>query len=133
MSDGRGRHGNHATGASNGKWGGGKSSHPLYDVYNEMVARCNRPTHKRYASYGGRGIMVCESWLDDFWAFVRDMGPRPEGSRNGRSIWSLERIDNDGNYEPGNVAWGTYVQQANNKRGFGDFESRRNATTGRFA
>lgn len=119
-------------GEENPNWKGGAYSHPLYQVYKDMIYRCTNPGHQRYQDYGGRGISVCERWQESFWNFVEDLGPRPEGRRNGRSLWSLERLNNDGNYEPGNVAWGTYVKQANNKRGFGDFESRRDPVTGQF-
>lgn len=104
------------TGRRNSKWRGGMASHPLYDIYNDMIGRCERPTHQRYDSYGGRGISVCERWRGDFWAFVEDMGPRPQGKRNGRHIYSLDRIDNDGNYEPGNCRWATYSTQGENRR-----------------
>lgn len=120
-------------GENNPKWRGGNSSHELYDVYNDMIGRCGRETHAKYPDYGGRGISVYPEWLDDFWAFVRDVGERPEGkTKGGRAYWQLDRINNDGNYEPGNVRWASPEEQANNKRGFGDFESRRDGRSGRF-
>ena len=119
-------------GAANANWRGGKTSHPLYRIYHDMLGRCYRPSHKRYKDYGDRGIEVCDSWREDFWSFVRDVGDRPEGKRNGRSTHSLERVDNNGNYEPSNVIWGTYHQQANNKRGFGHPEDRRDPVTGQY-
>lgn len=121
------------SGSANGRWAGGKTTHPLYLIYHDMLARCGNPDHLRYDSYGGRGISVHPEWAEDFWAFVRDVGERPEGkTKGGRAYWQLDRIDNDGNYEPGNTRWATPSQQANNKRGFGDFESRRDPTSGRF-
>lgn len=121
-------------GENNPKWRGGKSSHPLYLIYNDMKKRCINPGHKRYSDYGGRGISVHPEWVDDFWAFVRDVGERPEGkTQGGRAYWQLDRIDNDGHYEPGNVRWASPSEQALNKRGFGNSESRRDLRTGRYA
>lgn len=105
------------SGSNNSRWGGGKTKHYLYEVYAEIIARCERPTHKRWDSYGGRGIKVCDRWRHDFWAFVEDMGPRPEGvGPTGRSLYSIERVDNDGNYEPSNCKWATSSEQMKNRR-----------------
>lgn len=120
-------------GAQNGRWLGGASTHPLYLIWHDMRSRCRNPAHQRFAGYGGRGITVCDRWYDDFWAFVEDMGPRPEGVYpSGRHRWSLDRIDNDGPYEPANCRWAAPSVQASNKRGFGDGESRRDRSTGRY-
>lgn len=99
---------------TNPNWRGGKSSHPLYDVYLQMVARCTKPTHKRYADYGGRGITVCEQWLgrDGFWQYVADVGERPDDGQR----WTVDRVNNDGAYTPGNVRWATYREQRHNRR-----------------
>ena len=82
----------------------------------DMIGRCYRPSHPRYPNYGGRGIAVCARWRDNFWVFVADMEPRPEGERNGRHVYSIDRTNNDGDYEPGNCRWATSSEQALNRR-----------------
>lgn len=100
----------------NSNWRGGKTKHPLYQIYHAMIARCHRPTDKSFAKYGGRGITVCERWREDFWAFVEDIGDRPPGRMQNRPLYSIDRVNNDGNYEPGNVRWATASQQMKNRR-----------------
>lgn len=85
-----------------------KNPHPLYHVWRSMRDRCMNPNFKQWSDYGGRGISICPAW-DDFHQFVEDMGPRPEGC-------SLDRIDNDGNYEPSNCRWATKKEQQRNQR-----------------
>lgn len=112
-------------GDANPNWRGGKTWHPLYHTYHDMVARCSRPTHKRFPDYGGRGITVCERWRADFWTFVADMGERPSGL-------TLDRRDNSGPYAPDNCRWATYATQSQNRRR--DYGPRlaRDVSTGRF-
>lgn len=81
-----------------------------------MLKRVQQPTHPRYADYGGRGIAICERWLD-FENFLADMGERPEGEYpSGVPHYSLDRIDVNGNYEPGNCRWATVSEQNANQR-----------------
>ena len=81
---------------------------PEHNAWVGMWQRCNNKNNDRYDDYGGRGISVCERWRD-FFAFMEDMGRRPPGT-------SLDRKNNDGNYEPGNCRWATPDQQINNRR-----------------
>ena len=73
-----------------------------------MIARCYNPRNTRYPSYGGRGIRVCERWLGSFANYLEDMGRCPPGC-------SIDRIDNNGDYEQSNCRWATLKQQARNK------------------
>jgi len=88
----------------------GKSGTKEYYSWQSMKDRCNNPSNEQYADYGGRGITVCKRWLNSFENFYADMGPRPNGK-------TLDRYpDNDSDYGPGNCRWGTYYEQAINKR-----------------
>lgn len=81
-----------------------------YKSWIHMKYRCNNPKSNCYSYYGGRGIKVCERWNNSFENFYEDMGMKP-----GKS-YSLDRIDFNGNYEPGNVRWADKKVQANNRR-----------------
>lgn len=83
--------------------------HPLYPTWQGMLWRCYKPQHKGYKDYGGRGIVVCDEWREDFWTFVADVGDKPEG-------YSLNRIDNDGPYSKDNCEWAPREVQDNTKR-----------------
>ena len=89
----------------------GRDSTPEYEAWCEMNKRCYNPNFHGYSNYGGRGIKVRHAkWRKDFSSFFAYVGHRPSYKH------SLDRIDNDGHYEPGNVRWATKKQQANNRR-----------------
>lgn len=83
---------------------------PEYEIWKAVKARCNNKNGINYKRYGGRGIVVCKRWSKSFENFYKDMGSRPSLD------YSIDRINNDGNYEPGNCKWSTRIEQANNTR-----------------
>lgn len=86
----------------------GMHNSPEYIVYQQMKERCFNAKKAAYARYGAKGITVCERWMASFENFYADMGPRPPGT-------SLDRIDNSGNYEPGNCRWADNATQYRNR------------------
>jgi hypothetical protein len=88
----------------------GKTGTSEYMSWRAMLSRCGNGHDPAFSRYGGRGIVVCERWRKDFATFLMDMGPRPSPRH------SIDRIDNDGNYEPGNCRWVTAKEQNRNRR-----------------
>jgi hypothetical protein len=88
----------------------GQTGTPEYIAWANMLQRCHNPRNPTYARYGACGVVVCDNWRRSFTAFLEDVGPRPTRRH------TLDRIDNEGNYEPGNVRWATWKVQSNNRR-----------------
>lgn len=87
----------------------GQACHPLYCTWNSMNQRCSNKNDPDYKYYGGRGVKVCERWKD-INNFIADLGEKPSMAH------TIDRINNDGNYEPSNVRWATSLEQHANKR-----------------
>lgn len=87
----------------------GMSRTPTYSSWQRMIDRCTNAKNKHFENYGGRGVVICHRWRISFKNFLDDMGIRPDGT-------SLDRVNNDGNYEPGNCRWATRSQQQSNRR-----------------
>lgn len=88
----------------------GMTGEPEHIAWKAMIARCTNPAAENFSYYGGRGISVCERWATSFEAFFADMGRKPTPEH------SIDRIDVNGNYEPGNCKWATKSEQAKNTR-----------------
>jgi hypothetical protein len=85
---------------------------PEYVAWQGIIQRCLNPNNKSYDNYGGRGIQVCDRWVESFEKFLADMGEKPEP----KELYSIDRINNDGDYEPSNCRWATRDQQLGNQR-----------------
>lgn len=98
----------------------GLRGHKLYDTHKDMMARCYNSRSKGYKNYGGRGVAVCPEWHDvgNFIAWIEaNIGPRPEDvTESGHPAYSLDRINGNRDYEPGNVRWADWVTQRANQR-----------------
>ncbi len=103
----------------------GQRKTPAYKAWAAAKDRCFNAANKDYSSYGGRGITMDPEWRKDFAVFIAAMGPRPDGG-------TLERVRNEGNYEPGNCVWASHKRQCNNRRTnvFMVFEGRRDTISG---
>ena len=110
----------------------GKCYTPTFAAWSDMKRRCYNLKSENFKNYGGRGITVCDRWRFSFENFLTDMGERPEMMKGLRSYFSIDRIDNDGNYEPSNCQWGTREQQDMNKRNRTSWPQFKRDSMGRF-
>ena len=91
----------------------GQSKSKMFSVWHDIKKRCLNPNIKTYKYYGGRGIKMYSEWINDYMAFYNYVSTLPHFGVPGLSI---DRINNDGNYEPGNLRWATAKEQMNNRR-----------------
>jgi len=93
----------------------GKYKHKCYRRWTGMKERCHDKNHPQYKDYGGRGIQVCDEWCNDFWSYADYM----DSLEADEDATTVDRINNDGNYEPGNVRWASRSTQGANRRSYG--------------
>lgn len=99
------------------KHGGGREK--ICTIWRDIINRCCNLRDRQYKDYGGRGIKICDEWLNDFNSFKKwalENGYKQEPLKNGKNKWTIDRINNDGNYEPNNCRWVDIKTQSNNRR-----------------
>jgi len=105
------KQGQKSCGCLQGPWKHGAAGSPTYRSWQQAKSRCSNPNRRSFKDYGGRGITMCRRWHDSFTTFLADMGERRKGT-------TIERINNDLGYEPGNCRWVASAEQSKNRRKF---------------